>query len=264
MSISIPPRRVLSWRSTAADAAAFTCRSVRDRVDQAERLGAAGADIAAGQHHGHGFERIDQPRQAHGAAEAGVQAEHHLGKTETRVLDRDPVVAGERDLEPAAQAIAVDHGDRGHGQVVEPIDDRVAVGEARLDRGHVGHAAEFVDVGAGDEAARLARAQDHALGQIAFERREHVVELDQDILREDVGAAVRLVEHQPGDAVVIARELPVAPVALPTRRSARADRAPGCAAPERPRPCPCAVPTPSRSTSRRPARRRCIRWRCPA
>ena len=32
---------------------------------------------------------------------------------------------------------------------------------------------------------------------------------------EDVGAAARLVEHEPGDAVVIARELPVAPVALP-------------------------------------------------
>ena len=100
----------------------------RDRVDQAERLGAAGADIAAGQHHGHGFERIDQPRQAHGAAEAGMQAEHHLGKAETRVLDRDPIVAGERDLEPAAQAIAVNDGDRRHGQVIEPVDDRVRRG----------------------------------------------------------------------------------------------------------------------------------------
>ena len=54
-----------------------------------------------------------------------MQAEHHLGKAEPRVVDRDAVVAGERDLEPAAEAVAVNDGDRRHGQVVEPVDDRV-------------------------------------------------------------------------------------------------------------------------------------------
>ena len=54
-----------------------------------------------------------------------MQAEHHLGKAEARVLDRDPKVAGKRNLEPAAQAIAVNDGDRRHGQVIEPVDDRV-------------------------------------------------------------------------------------------------------------------------------------------
>src|SRR4029079_8690863 len=71
----------------------------------------------------------------------------------------------------------------------------------------------------GDEAARLARAQDHALGQIAFQRREHVVELDEYILGEDVGAAATLVAQHARNAVIIAREPPVAPVALPARRS---------------------------------------------
>ena len=84
-----------------------------------------------------------------------MQAEHHLGKAQARVLDRDPKVTGKRNLEPAAQAIAVNDGNRGHGQVIEPVDDRVPPGEARLDIGHVGHAAKFADVGAGDEPAGL-------------------------------------------------------------------------------------------------------------
>ena len=54
--------------------------------------------IASGQHHGHRLDRIDQARQAHRPAEAGMQAEHHLRKAEPRILDRDAVVAGEREL----------------------------------------------------------------------------------------------------------------------------------------------------------------------
>ena len=145
-----------------------------------------------------------------------MQAEHHLGKAQPRVVDRDAVVAGERDLEPSPQAIAVNDGDDRHRQVIEPVDHRVRLGEARLDVGRIGHAAEFTDIGAGDEAARLPRAQHHAFRQLALQGREHLVELGDDILGQHVGAAARLVEHEPGDAVVIARELPVAPVALPT------------------------------------------------
>ena len=54
-----------------------------------------------------------------------MQAEHHLGKSKARILDRDAEVAGERELEPAAEAIAVHDGDRRHRQVIEAIDDRV-------------------------------------------------------------------------------------------------------------------------------------------
>ena len=150
-----------------------------------------------------------------------MQAEHHLGKAQARVLDRDPKVTGKRNLEPAAQAIAVNDGNRGHRQVIEPVDDRVPLGEARLDVGHVGHAAKFADVGAGDEPAGLPRAQHHAFRLLALQGREHVVELGENLLGQDVGAAARLVEHEPGDAVVIARELPVPPVALPARRSGK-------------------------------------------
>ena len=182
-----------------------------DRIDEAERLGAAGARVAAGEHHGHGLERIDQPRQAHRAAEPGMQAEHDLGKSERRILDRDAIVAGERDLEPAAEAIAVHDGDGRRRQAIEPVDHRVGLDEARLDRAGVGHGAKFADVGAGDETLRLGGAQHQALRHVALEAREHVVELGEHVLGERVGAGVRLVEREPGDALLVAREYPVAP-----------------------------------------------------
>ena len=40
-----------------------------------------------------------------------MQPEHHFGKSEPRVVDGDAVVAGERELQPAAEAVAVDNGD---------------------------------------------------------------------------------------------------------------------------------------------------------
>ena len=100
-----------------------------------------------------------------------MQAEHHLGKAEPRVVDGDAVVAGEREFEPAAEAEAVDHRHGRHVQVVEPIDDRVRLRQAGLDIGRVGHVAEFADVGAGDEAVALGGADHQPLGLVALDRR---------------------------------------------------------------------------------------------
>jgi hypothetical protein len=41
-----------------------------------------------------------------------MQAEHYLWKTKSRTFDRDTGLAGERDFEAAAQAKAVNDGDR--------------------------------------------------------------------------------------------------------------------------------------------------------
>src|SRR6185369_10418049 len=53
--------------------------------------------------------------------------------------------------------------------------------------------------------------QHHAFRRILLEAREHAVELAQHIHGQGVGAGVRLVDNEPGDAVVIAGELEVAP-----------------------------------------------------
>ena len=45
-----------------------------------------------------------------GANQAGMQAEHHLRETKPRAVDRNPHLAGQRYLQTAAEAEAVDHG----------------------------------------------------------------------------------------------------------------------------------------------------------
>ncbi len=138
-------------------------------INETEPLGAARVDGAAGQHERHRLHRIDQPREARGATEAGMQAEHHLGEAEPRVRYRDARLAGQRHFEPAAEAEAVDHGDVRHAQRFETIDHRMRARNRGFDHGRIGRAAEFIDVGAGDESGCFRRTDDEAGRARAFE-----------------------------------------------------------------------------------------------
>ena len=245
---------------------------LRHRIDQAERLGAAGALGLAGQHHGHRLDRADQARQPHRSAEARMQAEQHLGEAEARVVDGDALVAGQRQLESAAEAIAVDHRDGRQRQAVEPVQDGVAARQQRLDLRRVGDGAELRDVGAGDEAARLGRADHQPARTIAFELVERQVELGQRLAVQRVGAGALLVEQQPGDAVLVGSHPPMLPRRCFIAGLAGGERSEfeiariedvqhglwmGCFA--------HAWRLKSlRSAWRHPGRHRCIRWRCRA
>ena len=61
-----------------------------------------------------------------------MQAQHHLREAEARAVDGDARLAGERDLEPAAEAEAVDHRDRRQLQRFQMIDHRMRGADARL------------------------------------------------------------------------------------------------------------------------------------
>src|SRR5688500_2081757 len=67
----------------------------------------------------------DLPGRPHGAAKSRVDAEHALRETEAElaVVRADTVVAGERELEAAAEREAVDRGDGRHRQRFEPVED---------------------------------------------------------------------------------------------------------------------------------------------
>ena len=52
-----------------------------------------------------------------------MQPQHHLGKAESRILDRNPHLAGQRDFEAAAEAEAVDHSDTRNAQRLEAMPD---------------------------------------------------------------------------------------------------------------------------------------------
>ena len=150
---------------------------LRHRVDQAERFGLARVDGLAGQHQRHRLHRIDQMREARGAAETGMQAEHHFRKAEARAVDGDARRAGQRHFEPAAETEAVDHGDGRNLQRFQPVDHRMRAADLRFHGARIGGAAEFIDVGAGNEAGWFCRADDDARRALAFQRRQHGVEL---------------------------------------------------------------------------------------
>ena len=183
------------------------------------------------------------------------------GKAEARAVDRDPRLAGERDFEAAAEAEAVDHGDARNFQVFEAVDHRMRPADGGLDGARIGGAAEFVDVGAGDEAGRLRRADDEAGRPLAFQRGQHGIEFLDHVGRQRIGAGAGAIEQQPGDAVGIARQLEIA---IGTALLGLRPEFEHAIVEDVHDPGIHGIPTPSRSASRRPARRRCIRWRCRA
>ncbi len=143
-------------------------RSARLRVER-----------APGEQQVEGAGQADQARQPRGAAEAGQDAEQHLGQSDlgARLLARDPRIARQRQLDAAAQAHAVDGRDRGHPQRREPPVDRVRAAHQGPHLLGVGERGDGVDVGAGDERAALAAAQHHpAHVRVGLDRRQRRLE----------------------------------------------------------------------------------------
>ena len=84
-----------------------------DRVDQLQRLGLVEIDRLALQQQLHRILRRHDARHALGAAGAGEQPDLDFRQAEPglRVVRGDAVVAGQRQLEAAAEREAVDRGD---------------------------------------------------------------------------------------------------------------------------------------------------------
>ena len=147
----------------------------------------------------------------------------------------------------------------GTRRAFEPVDHRMRAADLGLDRARIGRAAKRIDVGAGNEAGLLGGTDDEAGGAVAFQLRQHLVEFLDQIGRKRIGAGALAIEQQPGDAVGIAGQLevPVGPAASGFGPSS-STRSP------RTFMIWLSMLTPSLSASRRPARRRYIRWRCRA
>ena len=79
-------RAVFSSPVTAAFTAARTWRSCVTASTRPSDFARRARSVLPGQHHGHRLHRIDQARQPHRAAEAGMQAEQHFGKAEAARL----------------------------------------------------------------------------------------------------------------------------------------------------------------------------------
>ena len=96
-------------------------------VEEPGALRLVGAQRLAGQHHLHGGAHAGEAHGAHRAAKSGVDAQHHFGQSDGKLvaLDADAITAGQRQLEAAAEGEAVDDGDAGAGQRFDARQDAV-------------------------------------------------------------------------------------------------------------------------------------------
>ena len=155
----------LRLRSTAFRATQRRFDLLGDQlVDEPHAARGRGADHRARQHRCMADERAGLPDRARRAVEAREDAELHLGEAEPGgVIARgDAVMAGERQLEPAAQAEAVDAAHHRHRHALDAveigIDARDVVDDLALARELI----ELAHVGADDEALLLAGDEDEA------------------------------------------------------------------------------------------------------
>ncbi len=84
-------------------------------IHQMHTFGRPGADRTCRQHHLHGRQVSQQPYAAYAAAEAGEDAQPHLGKPDTgrRVGAGDPIATCQRQFQATTQAEAVYQCDAG-------------------------------------------------------------------------------------------------------------------------------------------------------
>ncbi len=121
-------------------------------IDDAEAFRLLRRHVATADDHVERRFRADQPRQPLGPAASGDDADQHFGQADLGARHGDAIVGGERDLESAAQRIAVDRGDHRLLAGVEGVVRALAQHRRRA-------VAEGADIGAGDKAA--ARADQH-------------------------------------------------------------------------------------------------------
>src|SRR5207302_5121030 len=144
------------------------------------------------------------------------------------IVDDDAIAARERELQPAAETESAYQREcriRCSGELVE------GVPTALDDRQRIVHRPdplEFLDVGAGDEAAVLARADDQSFGRRARELAQNGTKLVEYVHRECISRRAGLVEDQPRDAIGVAIDRPMPEIEL--RRHVGHGRTPTLAA----------------------------------
>src|SRR5207237_363739 len=116
-------------------------------------LGQLGADALARHHEPRGPRTPDQARRALRAAAARKEAEADLREAELSVVARDQQVAAKRQLEAAADAVAVDRGHDRDGRRLKPVGQLLEPARTAV------RILEAADVGAGRERAVTLAAQ---------------------------------------------------------------------------------------------------------
>ena len=144
-----------------------------------------------------------------------MMPELHFGQTDPRAVlpVRDPVMAGQRELQAAAQAEAVDRSHGRNGQRLDAVENARHGMDDLRDFGLGLEVVELADVGAGDEAFLLARHEDDAANALVagafLDRRDDGLKLLDRLAPERVLRLALDIEGGPGDALEIDLEPPV-------------------------------------------------------
>src|SRR6185312_9099427 len=174
-------------------------------VDEAELGGDAAVELLAGHNIIERLAVVDQGRQRLRHDAAGNDAPVDLGQAEHRLFRGHRKVAANHRRKGAAEAPAVDHGDRRlaveHQLAPLPI-ARLAVGPMALEIALlVGGAEEIAQIHAGGKRLTFAGQDQDAAAIVKLERVQHLVHLGRKRHAHRV-ALLRAVQLHPGDAVL--------------------------------------------------------------
>ena len=134
------------------------------RVDEADLQGVLRLQPLALREQRRGRVEADQPREPLRAATAGQQAEADLGKAETRlgIVAGDPVMAGERQFQPAPERRTIEGGGDGLAGRFHVTQKLVPLQHPAVDMLRLGGPEHPLEVGAGDETL-LGRGDEQTL-----------------------------------------------------------------------------------------------------
>ncbi len=182
-----------------------------DTVDQADTQRLFRIDRVSRQHDLHAFADAAQLYDTHGAAEARMQAQLHLGQAEDLIVTvrADAVVAHHGNLESAAEANTIDGGNRRAGKVPDAQEHALRHLGQSDDLVDGPEAAELGDIGSHDETAGFPRIHHQTDGYVRLQLRQDGIQFRQDFRRQGVGRGFGLVETQPADAGIVGLQFPV-------------------------------------------------------
>ena len=141
-------------------------------IDQSHRRGLRRRERRAFEDHPQRLPQADESRQPLRAAPAGDQSELHLGEAEfgLRIVAGDAVAAGERELQPAAQARPVDDRDgRARRAARRGRTARCPAARTARTSSSVSSRRISVDVRPGQEPGRLRAAEHDRPRRVALE-----------------------------------------------------------------------------------------------
>ena len=178
-------------------------REFAHRIDESPAPSLPCVEPAVAEDHLQGALQADDARQPLRAAPGRDQAELNLGEAELRprVVDGEAVIAGQGQLQAAAQAGAADHRHGRQAQVGQLGEELLPRGGQRLGLRGTADGSEFVNIGAGHEpVGALAGEDQNARARLGGDGVQGGVEVGEDAAVEDVDAAPGGVQPEDGGA----------------------------------------------------------------